>query len=192
MLSSIFAPLLSHSSAPKKLRHFRAFVEPKGGGPTLTVRALCAEDKHELQSGFRALSAAAKFQRFFSDVRDLSSEQWDYLTDIDGVDHVAIVAIEPQADLSLERGVAVARFMRLPNARDTAEIAITVIDSMQGKGLGSALLRLLIVLARERGIKRFHMEVLRNNAGMFAVLRHFANVELVDTDGEVDTLVMRL
>lgn len=191
MLSTLFAPLRSAPVMPQRLRDFRAYFEPKGGGPTLIIRALLPEDRQDLQMGFRALSPESRFQRFFADVRDLSPEQWDYLTNVDGVDHVAIVAIEPQPDVSMERGVAVARFMRLKDRTDTAEVAMTVADSMQGKGLGKTMLRLLQPLARNCGITRFSMDVLCNNAGMFAVLRHFPNVELVDTDGEVDTLIMR-
>ena len=177
---------------PAKFRDFRAFFEPKGGGPTLTIRPLLPEDKHELQMGFESLSPQTRFNRFFADVRQLSAEQWEYLTNVDGVDHVALVAVEPQANLTLERGVAVGRFMRLKDHPDAADVAITVVDSMQGKGLGTMMLRLLQQHARARGIKRFHMEVLHSNKPMLAVLKHFANVESVESDGEVDTLSMLL
>jgi hypothetical protein len=65
--------------------------------------------------------------------------------------------------MSSDEGVGSARFVRVPGAPDTAEPAVTVIDSFQGKGLGSILLQRLIEAAWERDIRWFRTELLAEN-----------------------------
>jgi GNAT superfamily N-acetyltransferase len=159
-------------------RDFRLIFEPKDGGAPVTIRPIQPEDRDELREGFRRLSPLSRYQRFFSEMSDLSDEQLDYLTQVDGHNHVALVALCPTADLRLERGVGVARFVRLADEPDVAEVAITVADDAQHKGIGSALLAALIAAARARGIHRFRMQVLSTNAGMLALLAHARAVEI--------------
>lgn len=157
---------------------FRLIFEPRDGSAPVTIRPIHPEDRQELYDGFRKLSPASRYQRFFSELNELSTEQLDYLTQVDGVDHVALVAVCAAAGLELERGLGVARFVRLKEEPDVAEVAITVADDAQHKGIGSALLAALIAAARERGIHRFRMQVLAMNAGMIALLRHSSAVEI--------------
>jgi ribosomal protein S18 acetylase RimI-like enzyme len=54
-----------------------------------------------------------------------------------------------------------------------AETAFMVIDAWQGRGIGGLLLRHLISLAREAGLKELTAEVLPNNAAMLRLFRRF-------------------
>ena len=51
----------------------------------------------------------------------------------------------------------------------TAEVAFAVVDEFQGQGLGSGLMRHLITIARDAGLKEFIAEVLPDNAAMLKV-----------------------
>lgn len=65
-------------------------------------------------------------------------------------------------------------FIRLTERSDTAELAITIVDEIQGKGLGYILLLRLIAAARERGILNLHANVLADNKPMTSLLRKVA------------------
>ena len=54
-----------------------------------------------------------------------------------------------------------------------AEIALLVLDGLQGRGLGSELLRRLIESAREQKITQIEGEMLRDNTAMQKLMKKF-------------------
>jgi RimJ/RimL family protein N-acetyltransferase len=70
--------------------------------------------------------------------------------------------------------MGVARFIRLPGEaeRDRAEVAFTVGDGYQGRGVATLLLRHLILLGLRVGIRYFEAEVLSGNRAMLKVFEH--------------------
>ena len=117
------------------------------------IRPIRPDDKGMLSDGLRRLSLQSVQRRFLTPKRSFSRAELRYLTEVDGRDHVALVAENP-CDPS-RRLIAVARFVRNNAEPDTAEIAVTVGDSWQGRGLGSVLGTHLAHLARNRGIWTF-------------------------------------
>lgn len=132
-------------------------------GLQVVVRHIRPEDADELREGFLRLSPTSRYRRFFGGTFDLSPETLRYLTCVDGETHVALVAIAESPDLKTERGVGVARFVRLEDDPGVAEAAITVVDDMQGQGIGTLLARALAQAARERRVGHFRAEVLQSN-----------------------------
>lgn len=108
--------------------------------------------------------------RFLSAVTEPSEETLTYLTDIDQTTHVAIVATIDSLDLKDEHGVGVARYVQLKDSPEVAEAAVTVIDTMQNKGLGGILGDELAKVARMNGILYFRAEVLASNEPMRQIL----------------------
>jgi GNAT superfamily N-acetyltransferase len=106
-----------------------------------------------------------------------------YLTEVDGKDHVAVVAILPSPDLKTERGVGIARFVRATDDPEVAEAAVTVVDDMQRKGLGRVLLATLAECARVRGIKRVRAEVLASNDPIRHLLEEVKPTIVGQSDG---------
>jgi GNAT superfamily N-acetyltransferase len=151
-------------------------------GTVVFVRPIRPEDAALIRDGFERLSAESRYRRFFGAVTHLTDEVLEYLTNVDGVTHVAFVAGQVTLDLKTERGIGVARFVRLAADPEVAEAAVTVVDDMQRKGLGRILLTTLADAARERGVKRFRGEVLATNGPIRQILAEAA-AQVVRADG---------
>jgi GNAT superfamily N-acetyltransferase len=132
------------------------------------LREIRANDKQRLLDGIHGLSEESIQRRFLGPKPTLSPAELRYLTEVDGYDHFAIVAVPAGEE---ERISAVARFVRLAEDPRAAEAAITVCDSLQGKGLGSLLARRLSDAARERGIDRLTATIASENRPALALMR---------------------
>lgn len=152
-------------------------------GSRVTVRPIRPEDGPALRDAFAKLSPTSRHRRFFSGVSELSDDMVHYLTHVDDKNHVAIVATVESLDLKEERGVGVARFIRLKDHPTVAETAVTVVDDMQNKGLGSQLLRLLSERAIACGIEKFRAEVLSSNEPMKKLLEEVGAELVEEIDG---------
>lgn len=139
-------------------------------GTQVTLRALGPEDKEAFREAFASLSLETRYLRFFSVVTEPSEAVLRYLTSVDQENHVAIVAGVDSHDLKAERGVGVARFVRVEGEPHVAEAAVTVIDEFQRRGLGTILLVELTRAALARGVRVFRGEVLASNEGMLQIL----------------------
>ena len=131
------------------------------------IRAIRPHDKPELSAALAHLSADTVHKRFLSAKPYFSEAELRYLTEVDGWNHVALVA-SPVDDP--EAIVGVARFVRDPHVPDTAEFAIVVVDEWQGLGLGSRLTEALVGRALARGVTRFTATTLSNNHAVHRVI----------------------
>jgi acetyltransferase len=125
-------------------------------GLRIAVRPIRPEDKPLLAEGLRRQSPETIQRRFMAPKARFTSSELRYLTEVDGCDHVALLAFEAGAPQDRADGmVGVARFVRDRFRPDTAEFAILICDEYQRRGAGRALGGLLIDEARARGITRF-------------------------------------
>ena len=143
---------------------------------TISFRLLRGDDEGALRTLFHNLSPRSRYSRFHGQVSELSDATWRYLCEVDGVDHVAIGAFATARHGEKLRLVGVARFIRLPAQPRRAELAITVLDELQRRGLGTNLLDLLLRLAVHRGIDELIAPVLGDNLAMKRLLQHFGSV----------------
>jgi protein lysine acetyltransferase len=141
-------------------------------GTTVFVRPIAPEDKPLLAAGLRNLSPDSAYARFLSPKVKFSAAELRYLTEVDGHDHIALVAFLASDPESI---VAVARCVRIPDSRDTAEFAIVVGDPLQGRGLGSLLARQLATAARSAGIRRFSATMAGENVAVRRLIAHFTS-----------------
>jgi GNAT superfamily N-acetyltransferase len=132
------------------------------------VRPIRADDKALLREGFERLSEVSRYRRCAQSVRELTEEQLRYFTEIDYRDHMAWVAVDA-AQPSL--GLGVARYIRFRERPNTAEVAITVVDSHQGRGLGTLLLSVLARSAVQHGITTWVAYVVSDNTPMLHLFR---------------------
>jgi len=155
------------------------------------IRPIRSDDKRLLSEGLRRLSDESVQRRFLTPKRTFSRTELRYLTEINAVDHVALVAedpTEPARDL-----VAVGRFVRLAEDPEAAEIAIVVWDDWQGRGLGSILGGHLAHAARNRGIKRFTATMAADNRPAHRLMAKLtSDLRQRHAGGGVDELVLDL
>jgi RimJ/RimL family protein N-acetyltransferase len=140
-------------------------------GTRVLIRPIEPDDKAKLAEGLRRLSNESIRKRFLAAKPRFSSAELRYLTELDGVNHIALVAVLAGNPDVL---VAVARCVRLPDRHDTAEMAIVVGDPWQGQGLGRALATALADAAVAVGIRRFAATLLADNEPARRLMRTFA------------------
>jgi L-amino acid N-acyltransferase YncA len=140
-------------------------------GTAVLIRPILASDKAMPAAGIRRLSPESRQRRFLSPKPRLSEAELRYLTEVDGRDHFALVAQLADDPAAI---VAVARYVRLPGHRTTAEAAIVVCDELQQRRLGTQLARMLGDAARRRGIRRFVATVLSDNPAAMRLMRTLA------------------
>jgi RimJ/RimL family protein N-acetyltransferase len=143
-------------------------------GSAVLIRPVQNADAPLLADGFARLSDASRQMRFLTKKKELSPAELRYFTDVDHHDHEALGALD-QCD---GRGVGIARYVRDPDDPQAAEIAVTIVDDWQGRGLGTELLAQLSGRARQEGIRRFTALVAADNAAVAALLQNMG-AELV-------------
>ncbi len=158
-------------------------------GTKLYVRHVRPSDKDLIGKAWLRLSEESQRKRFLAPKPILTKRDLAYFTEIDGHDHVALVAVcldDPK------RVMAVARYVRLREDPETAEVAVTVADHMQGKGIGKALSILLADEARGRGVKRFSASMLTDNGAALKLMHAMSQRLESHTDHGVRDLVADL
>lgn len=134
-----------------------------GGAPAVVV-PLRSDHAALLSSKLELLSMRSRAQRFLHPKIRLSPSELLYLTRCDGVNHLGLALIVTDSEAREIAPVAVARCVRTRRFRRTADVAVTVLDEWQGKGVGKTLLRDLARRARRVGIRRFRGTLWADNA----------------------------
>lgn len=158
--------LLDYVSARELPDCFRYTLDD---GTSALVRHLRPEDATRLREGFRKLSGLARRRRFHEDLDELSDERLRKLVTVDQRDHFAWGAMDlakPQ-----EPGIGVARYRRLQQEPDAADVRITVLDHYMGHGAGVLLHAAIHRSAAGNGIRRLYYDVLADNERFIRHLR---------------------
>jgi RimJ/RimL family protein N-acetyltransferase len=134
-------------------------------GRRVEIRALKPYDRDALLSAVNRVSPEGLFRRFFAVKRYFSEQEIAFFTNVDFVNHVALVAIVEEAG----RSALVGGGRYVVTQPGEAELAFAVIDQYQGQGLGTLLLRHLVAIARAAGLQKLTAEVLANNTAMTKV-----------------------
>jgi RimJ/RimL family protein N-acetyltransferase len=136
-------------------------------GTRLRLRPIDTGDRDGLASLFARLSPESRRRRFLSAKHELSDAELDYFSDIDHVRHEAIAAID-QRDGSI---VGVARYALDGRRPAAAHMAITVVDELQGMGIGAALAIRAVNRARANGVAVLIATTLSENRPARALVR---------------------
>ncbi|HEX6698768.1 MAG TPA: GNAT family N-acetyltransferase [Solirubrobacteraceae bacterium] len=136
----------------------------------MLIRPITADDKALLVRGMAALSPQSARLRFLAPKRHLTLAELRYLTEVDQVDHFALVAVLADDPATM---AGVGRWVRDRGDPDAAEVAVVVGDCYQRQGLGTALGAALADGARALGIARFNATMLPENT---AAQRLFAHI----------------
>jgi len=137
-------------------------------GGVVEIRAVRPDDTGRLCEHFCSLSPTSAYFRFFSPKRRVSERELASLTDIDFVRKVTLVATV--CSTGAERIVGLAQYVVDDNCRQRAQLACSVVDAYQGRGLGTLLMGHLLGIARARGVVEFVADVLSDNHTMLGLL----------------------
>jgi RimJ/RimL family protein N-acetyltransferase len=137
-------------------------------GLEIPFRLIHPDDVSALQRFHERLSERSIYLRFFGSLKELPEEKANYFANVDGADHFALAALDPEDPDEI---IAIVRYDREPDS-ERAEYAALVEDRWQGQGVGIALTRELVDTAIDKGIRYFYALVLGNNRRMLRLLRH--------------------
>ncbi|WP_336491889.1 GNAT family N-acetyltransferase [Methylobacterium nigriterrae] len=143
------------------LSHYSA-IEHLRDGRTLEIRALRPDDREGMLAAVDHTSTQSLYRRFFGAKRHFTDKEIAFFLNVDFTSHVALVAT---ADEGGDRAV-VGGARYVVTRPGQAEVAFTVVDHYQGQGIGAALVRHLIGIARRSGLAELTAEVLPDNAPM--------------------------
>jgi protein lysine acetyltransferase len=158
-------------------------------GTRVVIRPITADDKALLARGMASLSPRSARLRFLAPKNRLSRAELRYLTEIDHVDHYALVAVLADDPTAL---AGVGRWVRDREHPDAAEVAIVVGDCHQRQGLGTALGNALADGARALGIARFNAVMLPENTAAQRLFAHVSGRLSTRYDGGTYELVADL
>ncbi len=150
-------------------------------GVALPVRVVRQDDASALQRFHIRCSERSIYLRFFGSLEELREEKAKLFASADGSDHFGFVALDPDDQNEI---IAIVRYDREPGSEE-AEYAALVEDRWQDQGIGTALPRLLIEEAREKGVRFFYALVLGENERMLQLLRHLGLPEHERQDTEL-------
>ena len=110
-------------------------------------------------------SSESLYRRFFAVRRHFSETEESFYLNVDFVSHVAVVAVANENG----RPIIVGGGRYVVDEPGQAEVAFTVVDKYQGRGVGAALLRHLAMIARQAGLRELVAYVLADNRAMLKV-----------------------
>jgi acetyl coenzyme A synthetase (ADP forming)-like protein len=135
-------------------------------GQSLKVRPIEHQDRERLRDLFYRLSPQTRYFRFGYTKSFITDDELTYFTEVKPPDRYAYVALIGEGEE--ERIIAVGRWF-LTEDRATAEIAFVVEDTIQVRGIGTALLEQLAEAAVRYKIRRFMAQVMPENTRMLEV-----------------------
>lgn len=151
-------------------------------GTSVVIRPIEPDDVARIREVWDGMSELSRRRRFLSPAGEVGDEDLRHLAEVDHRRHEALVALEPGG-----RAVGVARYVRTPGDRTSAEVTVVVVDAWHRRGLGSALLDRLTERARANGIERYTAIVDADNDIVIAALERAGAVRTGTTeDGEVE------
>jgi protein lysine acetyltransferase len=175
---------------PRLLRMVRqrlaAFITPipiqVRDGSQLLLRPVLPGDSERTVHGHIQFSNETLYRRFMT-ARLPNPALMQYLSEVDYVDHFVWVVTDGSDP------VADARFVRDETDPTVAEIAFTVADAYQGRGIGSFLIGALSIAAKVNGVERFSARMLSDNVPMRAIMDHYGAVWQREDVGVITTVI---
>ncbi|WP_169975044.1 bifunctional acetate--CoA ligase family protein/GNAT family N-acetyltransferase [Tautonia rosea] len=165
------------------------YVEPftLRDGTQTTIRPIRPEDEPLMIAFHQSLSERSVYSRYFQAMKLSTRVAHERLTRICFIDYdreMALVVSRRPTEPGRHEILAVGRLSR-QHSFDEAEFALLVADAYQGQGLGGELLRRLIQIARNEGIRRVTADMLRDNRPMQRVCERLGFRLRYDPDDQI-------
>lgn len=164
-------------------RSLRPFDVVVNDGLLVTVREVVPEDSDLIDLGFDRLSKQSRLFRFMAAKKHLTGRELQQFSALNTMDHAALGALHMLENEAQPAGIA--RYIRTRAHGTTAEIAVTVVDAYQNRGIGTLLLGVLAKTACANGITEFLALVAKENHAMRHLLREFGGTEEKSDEPEI-------
>lgn len=168
---------------PVELEHIERF-----GDIELFFRPVKASDERLFQEYLYRLSERSVYLRFFQIRRDFPHELAQEMVAVDYKENFGIVGTLGTSDTS---PIVAAGHWMMDFGENMAEVAFSVADEYQRRGIGSFMLQFLIRGAREQRINGFRATVIAANTGMMKVFQKSGCVLHTDYEGGEVSLAFR-
>jgi GNAT superfamily N-acetyltransferase len=139
-------------------------------GAQIVVRPIGPEDIDDLVIGFERLGALSRYRLFGERIGHLTRQQLFDFTHVDHQSREVLAAFDPATG----EGVGLASYVRVADDPACAEVACTVLDGWQHRGVGTILAERLAERARAAGVERCTALVLLGNEPARRLLAHVA------------------
>jgi len=149
---------------PRLLRDEAPFDLALDDGLRVSLRPIVKGDEARVQRAYELLSEDSRMNRFWEKPKELSISRAARLTDTDDSVHVAWIAIRP--DDEDFPGYAGASFWRDAADGSRAELAFTVADAWQRRGLATLLFSILWFDGWFCGVRHFYGSCRLRNVAM--------------------------
>jgi GNAT superfamily N-acetyltransferase len=168
------------------------FNETLRDGTPITLRAARADDGPTIRRVFRNLNRDTIYTRFFGYRSDVSDAELERITGADFDRDVALlITIGSGAEEVIIAGASYFAIETDPPVQ-SAEIAFTVEEDYQGRGIASLLLRHLVRIAQAKNLAYLKADVLARNGPMLAVFRRSGLPMTLQRQGDVMHVVLSL
>jgi GNAT superfamily N-acetyltransferase len=138
---------------------------------------------------FYSFSEQTVYLRFHATLKSMPHNKLQLFCNVDYDTEMALVATV--GDPGNEDMVATGRYLTDPS-KTSAEMAFSVRDDWQRKGLGTLLFQRLIEIGKGNGITKFSADVLIENSGMLKIFHRSGLSIETSTEGGVVHVIMTL
>jgi GNAT superfamily N-acetyltransferase len=157
-------------------------------GRPVEIRALRPDDRADFLAAVGRVGTQSLYRRFFAVKRHFTEREIASHVNVDFVTHVALIAVARDGD----REMIVGGGRYVVTGTGKAEVAFAIVDQYQGQGIGAALLRHLVVIARAAGLQELAAEVLADNRAMIKVFEKSGLPVTTRRQSEVVHVALRL
>ncbi len=158
-------------------------------GEKIFVRPIRPDDEPMMREMFYDFSEKTKYLRYHAALKFMPHSKMQVFCTIDYDTEMAIVGLHGAP--GSEEVVGVARYMT-DAEKTSAEVAFTVQDAWQRKGLGTYFFERLLKIAKDNGIRILHAYVLVENSGMLKIFHRSGMVVETQTEGDVVRVTMKV
>jgi acyl-CoA hydrolase/GNAT superfamily N-acetyltransferase len=160
---------------PVEMEHTESF-----DGLELFFRPVKASDERLFQEYLYHLSERSVYLRFFQVRKDFPHELAQELVAVDYEENLGIVGTLGTSDTS---PIVAAGHWMLDCSENMAEVAFSVADDYQHRGIGTHLFHFLVRVARQQGIRGFEATVLLANRAMLSIFQNSGYILQTELEG---------
>ncbi len=154
-------------------------------GTTAVIRPIRPEDEPLMVKYHETLSERSVALRYFYPLalsQRIEHERLSRLAFIDYDREMALIAEIKNRRTNEPQVIAAGRLIKLYGGED-AEFTILVSDAFQGFGVGTEILRRLVDIGRQEGVKRIFGNILNSNSNMLRVTERLGFHQIGEKDG---------